>query len=255
MERLPLEALKGGDEFGTRALREACPAPIHWIPDQGVPDMRHMDADLMGSAGFQLHFNKGVRLKTLGDSIMRHGGFAVGTNGKALSVTAVTTDGKIDGAAAGQGALHKRQVLAVHGVGLELFDQPFVGLDGAGHHQEPAGIFINPMHDAGSRNLVEGRVVMQQGILECPVMVSRGRVNHQPLGLVDHDEGLILVDDVERNGLRCDLGDHVEDRGEDHVLAAEEFLLGFCRLPIHGDDTGSDPVLNPVAGIVREELA
>ena len=255
MERLPLEALKGGDEFGTRALRQTGPAPIHRIPDQGVPDMRHMDTDLMGSAGFQLHFNKGVRLKTLGDSIMRHGGFAVGTNGKALSVAAVTADGKIDGAAAGQGALHKRQVLAVHGVSLELFDQPFVGLDGAGHHQEPAGIFINPMHDAGSRDPVERRVVMQQGVLEGPVMVSRGRVNHQPLGLVDHDEGLILVDDVEWNGLRCDLGDHVEDRGQDHVLAAKKFSLGFRRLPIDGDDTGSDPVLNPVAGIVREQLA
>lgn len=255
MQSLPFEALKCRDEFGARALRQSGPTPVDRIPDQGVTDMRHVNANLVGSARFKLDFDQSMGRKSLVDSIMSDGGFAVGTHRKALAVTAVTSDRKVNGASPGQGPLHQSQILAVNAVGLELLDQDFVGLNRACHHQKSAGILIDAVHDARTWHLVERGVVVKERVLERSVMVARGRMDNQPLRLVDHDEGGILVDDMERNGFRGDLRDHLEGRGQDHFLTAKEFSLGFRSLPIHDDRTRPDPVLDSITGIFRKELA
>ena len=214
-----------------------------------------MNADLMGSAGFKLYFDQRMGGQSLVNSVVRHGGFAIGANRKPFAVTAMAADRKIDGASPGQGALNQRKILAMDAMVLKLFDQTLMGLDGPCHHQKSAGIFVDAMHDPGSWHLVERGIVMQQRILERPVMVPCRRVDDQTLRLVDHDQGLILVDDVERNGFRSDMRDHLKGRGQGDGLAPQNFSFGFRRLPVHADRAGLDPVLNPVTGIFWKKLA
>jgi len=96
---------------------------------------------------------------------------------------------------------------------------------------------------------------MQQRILQRSVMVTRCRVNHEALGLIDHNEGFILIDDVERDGFRGHVRDDFKQRNEDDFFPAEEFSLGFRGLSIDGHGAGLDPILNPVSGIFGKQPA
>lgn len=161
MQGLPLEALECGNQFGTCALGQSGPPAIDGITDQRVADVRHVDPDLMRTAGLELDFDQGVGRKSFMNPIVGDGGFSIRSNGKALAVAAVTTDREVDGASPGQGSLHQGKVLAMHGVRLELFDQQFVGFNSPRHHQKPAGVLVDPVHNARSRDLVERRGVVQ----------------------------------------------------------------------------------------------
>lgn len=147
MKGLPLEALKCGNQLGACALGKSGAPAIDRIADQRMSDMRHVNPDLMGAAGLQLHFDQGVGRKSLVDAIVSDGGFPIGANRKAFTVTAVASNRKVNRPSPGQGALDQRQILAMDGVRLQLFNQQLVRLDGAGHHQKAAGVLVDPMHD------------------------------------------------------------------------------------------------------------
>lgn len=254
MKRLPLEALKRCNQLGACALGQPGPPAIDRISDQGVTDMSHVDADLMRAAGLELDFNQCVGGKSLVDSIVGDSGLSIGANCKALAVTPVPADGKVNGSPAGQRSLHQGQILAMDGMRLKLFDEELVSFNGARHHQKTAGVLVNPMHDTGPWHLVERGGVMQKRILECPVVVPSRRMNDQSLRFVDHNQGVILIDDMQGYGLRGHLRDRFKYRGQDDFFAAKEFAFGFCSLPINHHGTRPDPVLNSVSGILRKEL-
>ena len=74
---------------------------------------------------------------------------------------------------------------------------------------ETGGVPVNAVDDAGPQFSVDpGKAVpavIQQGVHQCPVRVSRRGVDHQPLRFVHHDDVLVLVHHVQRDILRHDV--------------------------------------------------
>jgi hypothetical protein len=165
----------------------------------------------------------------------------------------MSTDGCLHLATARKRPHHQGQILAAHGPGLQLVDQRGVRLEGLGHHHQPTGVAIEPVHDATARHPRQRRVVVQQRVLQRPGRVARPGMNHQAGGFVDHNKGRILVDDIKRNGL----GQHRPFVGlpgiDDHRLAAGHRGPAPGRGTIDGQVTGFQPALQPRSRELREK--
>ena len=76
---------------------------------------------------------------------------------------------------------------------------------GLRHHHQAGGILVQPVHDAGALHPADARkaraAMRDQRIDQRAGRVSGGRMHHQPLRLVDHDQGVVLVHDIERDVL------------------------------------------------------
>ena len=112
------------------------------------------------------------------------------------------------------GAPHTKREIAA----LELAGAPMIGellgeramrLIGLGDDQQSAGILVEPMHDAGPRHAAdagEARAAMgDQRVDQRAGGVAGAGMHHEARGLVDDDERVVLVDDVEGDGLACGL--------------------------------------------------
>ena len=70
-----------------------------------------------------------------------------------------------------------------------------------GHQQEPRGVFIEPMHDAWAffpANARQCLAVKEQGIDQSTTGMTRARMHHQARRFVDHQEGVVFVDNLQR---------------------------------------------------------
>ncbi len=85
----------------------------------------------------------------------------------------------------------------------ELGGERAVGAVGLGHHHQPGGVLVEPVHDAGPLDAADaGEAVAAMGdqrIDQRAGGVAGGRVHHEARRLVDDDELVVLVDDVERD--------------------------------------------------------
>ena len=78
-----------------------------------------------------------------------------------------------------------------------------------GHHNQPAGIFVQPMHDPGAQlaahfaELVEAEQqrIHQGAAIALVLGAARTGMNHHARRLVDHRQILILVNHGQRNVL------------------------------------------------------
>jgi hypothetical protein len=82
-----------GDNVGSAVER---------VADDGVAERLHVDANLMGAAGFDANFDEGEGAIRAGDALedmdVRDGGAAIGTaGGHAGSADEVSRDGEVDG--------------------------------------------------------------------------------------------------------------------------------------------------------------
>ena len=100
MQGLALESAQGADEPRCRAARQAETAAIDRIADDGVLDVRQVQANLMRAAGLQFHAQIGMRPKALQHPIMRHRRPPRHADRHAQPIAPMTPDGLIDGAAA-----------------------------------------------------------------------------------------------------------------------------------------------------------
>ena len=85
------------------------------------------------------------------------------------------------------------------GVGLELAHQGRVGQGGLGRHDQAAGVFVQAVHQAGAAHLadvLEIRAVVHEGVEQGPLPVPGPGMDHQPRGLVHHQEVLVFKKDV-----------------------------------------------------------
>ena len=149
------------------------------------------------------------------------------------------------GGAAADGGVHREVllpeapvddglVLPGKGVGLDLLRQPLVGLVVFRHHQQAAGVLVDAVDDAGADHPVDAGkgalAVVQQGVHQGAGVVPRGGVDHHPLGLVDHQQPVVLVDDIQGDVLRQHLQFHRVGEGDRHHVPGAEQLL-FPRRP------------------------
>jgi hypothetical protein len=101
-------------------------------------------------------------------------------------------------------AANDGQVGLLDAAGFELAGKMNVGGLVLGHQQNPRGIFVQPVNDAGpplTADPLNVRAVMQKPMDQGAGSVPGRRVNHQPRGLVDHNQRLVLEEDAEINRL------------------------------------------------------
>ena len=120
---------------------------------------------------------------------------------------------------------------AVHG---ELLRQRKMRLVVFCHYKQAAGVLVNAVHDAGTHFAVDAgepaRAVVQQCVHQCAVRVSRRRVDHHSLGLIDNQQRAVFVNDIQRDILRNDF----------HRLGVRQRntqRISLCKARTFGDGT------------------
>ena len=81
----------------------------------------------------------------------------------------------------------------------ELLAERTMGAVGFGHHHQAGGVLVEPVHDARPLDAADaGQAVAAMGdqrIDQRAGGVAGGRMHHQALRLVDHDQRVVFVDD------------------------------------------------------------
>ena len=183
---------------------------VHGVPQDGVADVGHVDPDLVGASRLQTAAHMGAARVPGDDLTMGHRAAAVRHHRHFLPVHRMAADGGVHSAAVlFQVPHHHALVGPGQGVVLELGGELLVGIVVFRRDDEAGGVPVNAVDDTRPQfpaDAGEGvPAVVEQGVDQRAVRVAGGRVDHQALGLVHHDDILILVDDVQRDVL----GHHV----------------------------------------------
>ena len=194
------------------------------IADDGVIAVGHVDPDLVGPAGLQPALQQGIAREPLQHPPVGHGMAAIFLgDGHFLPVGGMAANGRVDDAAVlPDAAHHQADVGPGQGVVLELGRQRLVGEVILRYDQQARGVLVDAVDDAGPQLAVDAgegiAAVVEQGVDQGAGPVSRRRMDHQALGLVDDQQVAILIDDVQGNilglqghglGLRQVQGQHV----------------------------------------------
>ena len=124
-------------------------------------------------------------------------------------------------------AVDHRLIGTLHAVHRHLLGKADVGGVVLCHHQQAAGVLINAVDDARAdlaANAGKAALAMpQQGVDQRAVRVAGCGVHHHALGLVDHQQVGILVDDVQRDILRHGLDGLCVRDLQQHGVSCLEF--------------------------------
>ena len=256
VQRLSAEAAQGRHQLGRGPLGQLQAAAVQRITDQRMVDMRHVHANLVGAAGFQAALDQAVRPETLAQAVMGDGALAVllVAHGLAQAVAHVAADRGIYRAAGHQGAQHHRLVLPLHVVAGQHLHQRGMGRQALGHHHQARGVLVQAVHDAATRQLGQGRIVMQRGVQHGAGAISCARMHHQPGRLVQHQQVFVLVDDVQGDGLRLQLHFGLKFSLQQDFFPATEQLAGRRHGAVQGHRAGLDPCREARTGIIGEHL-
>ena len=123
--------------------------------------------------------------------------------------------------------------------------------------EEPAGILVEPVDDAGPHDAADARqrgaAVGDEGIDQRAGGVAGRRMHGEALGLVDDDEVRVFVDDGERDRLRLGLGGRGRRHAHDIDLAgfhlAAEIVL---HLAVAAHRSGADQRLQACPAEIRQ---
>ena len=231
----------------------AGPQAVNGIANQRMADSRHVNTDLMGSTGLQCAFDQGAIDETLDDPVVRSCRFTVLNHRHLRALRRMATDGKIDGPAAFKIAAHQRVVVAFDRARLQLPHQIGLRFQRARHHHQSAGVLVQAMDDTGARHPVEFGRVVEQGVLKRPGPIASPRMDDESGRLVDHDQVIVLEDDVERDILRRRGKSILVGRfGDAEGLSSPKFVLGFRqRLAAETHPALAYPVLQAAARMLR----
>ena len=222
--------------------------------------MSQMDPDLVGPARLQAALQVGIAGEPLQDRPVGHGwppGQVVHCH--PLPVRPVPGDGQVDGPAVGLEAPDDhRLILPVEGVVPELIRQGQVGRVIFRRDQQAAGVPVDAVDDAGADHPADPRqavpAVVKQGVDQGAVGVAGGGVDHQPHGLVDDDDVLVLEDHVQGNVLGLCLQRHrVWDHHGDLVPDLQPLVL-FQGLALQVHPPLLHELLGGGAGQLRQDL-
>ena len=162
-----------------------------------------MDTDLVSPSRFQHH-------RTVGDpphlpqrSIVGHRMASVLGYRHFLPIRRMSGDGGTDGSLfLRQTADDQRPVFPVHGMVGKLSGQCAVCHIVFGHAQQTAGIPVDPMDDPRPFHAAHtGQTVTavpQQTVDQCTGRMAGRRMDHHPLGLIDHQDIPVFIHDFQR---------------------------------------------------------
>ena len=170
------------------------PAAVHLVPDDGMPALGKVDADLMLASGFEPHLQYGRLRVALQHAYMRDRGLAgrrifCRINAKRGVLRQIGPNRELFGQHA---AFGNRGINASRTVILELILQLLLRLIGFCKHQQAGRLTVQPMHDEDLlRRPFRIRVRAQRGVQGLrPFRVGSHR--EQTRGLVDHDDAVVF---------------------------------------------------------------
>src|SRR5205085_11168627 len=127
-----------------------------------------------------------------------------------LSVHRMAPDAVLDAPAVPcRNAIHRREVELGEIARAEGIAEPCVGEIMLGHDHAAAGFPVEAMNDAGAEFATDAAEVFameKERVDQGAIRVACRRMHYHAVSLVEHDEVLILEEDVEREVLRDDLG-------------------------------------------------
>ena len=184
-------------------------AAIEFVRDDRVPQVLHVDAKLMGSAGFgeQPQFAEAAVAPDHLIERDRLSGVSAGrANHHLLAHARVHADVRLDPVALQFHAPpDDRPVFLAHFPALELPAQPVMDLVVLGNDQYAARVAVEPVHDPSprlARDITEAVEVELQGGRQRSAIPAPSRVDDHPGRLVDHSQPFILIEHTQRNVFR-----------------------------------------------------
>ena len=193
------------------------------IAGHRIADRQQVRADLMRAPGLERHpQQRVVRQRALGLEVRDGGMRIVGVGGDLRPHTAVAAERRVDRPAPRRRpALDQRQVLAGDLALAQRGLQRGVDRLAARQHEQPRGVAVEPVHDAGTRRVGPAGDEPVQRLDERPDRMPVPGMDDDARGLVDHQQVLVLVGDPERR--RRDVGvDLGLRRLERHQLTADQ---------------------------------
>jgi hypothetical protein len=242
---------------------------VEGVADDGVAEGLHVDADLVGAAGFDADLDEGEGAVGADDALedggVGDGGAAIGaTGGHAGAADEVAGDGEGDGGVVfGEVAVEESDVGFGNLAAGEHLAELAVGAVVFGDEDETAGEFVEAVDDARAKiaaDVGEFGEVEEEGVDEGAAVAgvvggAGAGVNHHAGRFVDDGEVLVLVDDVEGDVF----GDGVEGwrlwgAFDLDGLAAVELVFGLGGFAVDADLLVFDEELDAGATDVGEGL-
>ena len=271
-ERLGVEGLAGQDleavvnelfVFGKGGSFEDFVAAVALVVEERVSGVLHVDTDLVGAAGLEAALDEGDVSEALDDLVVGDGSLAraaVGEDGHDEAVLGIAADVALDGAfVVGEVAPDEGAVTAVDAVFEEVGGQFHLGDLRLGHNHDAGGVLVDAVDEQGLDGLAVGgglsAEVPEQGVDEGAVEVAEGGVDDHAGGLVDHDEVVVLIDDVDGDvlGEERERTRRVRQQDADDVVGVDAVVL-LLGLAVDDDAAGARGLLHAVARRVGQQV-
>ena len=161
-----LEGQFSGVEALSGQTEGLLPLPtVHRIAQHWVPDIGHVDTDLVGAASLQVALDVGIARIALQHLPMGHRPSAIRCHSHPLPVGAMAGDGGIHGAGLrSEAAHHDGLVGARQGVVLELLGQAQVSHIVFGRDDESAGVSVDTVDDTWPQLAVDAGEGIAAGV-------------------------------------------------------------------------------------------
>ncbi len=247
MQRLMTESAQCISEFVAGASRHRQTATINRVANQCVPDMSEVHANLVRATRFKFYPYMRMRPVPADHAVMSDRLPTAFADRHFFSVGRVAVDRLIDRSASGEHPLADRLILATD-FSLRQQVNKFLLYPGiARHQQQSTRTFIQPMNQTGPGQCRELVIEIKQSIDESSLRVAGTRMNDETHRFVDHQQVIVLVNDVERNILRMIADPRRQRFTHEHALTAQHFLFRTSRLAIKQYIARFNPLLDAAA--------
>ena len=229
---------------------------VERVTHERMVDMAHVHADLMSAPGVEVTFDERVSLiSARGLEALEHLEGGDGLTGERIvghghlhAVARRPRDAGVDRALIHHDlAVDERDVAAVERARANQVLQGALRVVVLGRKHEAGRVAVEPVHDAGAILALDHAKVLDPAMVDkCvgqgAILMPVGWVAHQAALLGQHKEMVVLITDVERNGLRRDRPRlaHLGKLDGDAVTLANDLLLGQARLAVDGNGAGLD---------------
>ena len=243
--------------FAERQFTYRC-ASISFIPENGGVDMFEMNTDLMCSSCMEYQLDKRKMFKVFLYPVFRDRCFPI------LSLVIVTGhDFSVACRAADVGSYYSFRVIrcAPDNCLVFLLDLPVCKLSRQlvqgravfGCDNQPGGVFVEPVHNAGSevccvKFVGIGAEMVQNSVGKCACPVAESRMDDHSRRFIDYHEVIVLIHDIKRNIFRSQFRRGRPEKGDLYGVEGFYFVIGFDGFSVHQDPVFRNGFLNLVPG-------
>jgi len=231
------------------------PTTVAWITNNGVSDISHVNANLMGAAGFEFHFQQGRSGQMTGHPVVRDCRSSIAPHDLTSAIDRMAAQGLLNATAGDNPPPDQRLIRALDPPALHGRNQKAMGIERAGDQQTATGVLVQAMDQTRPGQTFQAPIKMQQCVDQRALGMAGAGVHDQTRRLVDNQQLLLLDQNLQVNGLRTRVA-WVRLQGclKQHLLATADRLTRLGGLPVKEDPALSNPTGDAAARIVGPAL-